>query len=94
MLFFCVFKAPREGETHIFRCGEPMLQMLVVPAEPDIELVDMRVDEKGERELQARRIHESRTTLSADTKWTSASNTVFDGTYRFMMRAAKAGAER
>ena len=92
MLFFCVFKAPREGDTHIFRAGEPMLQMLVVPAEPDIELVTMSLEEQAERELQARRIHESRTTLSADTTWTSASDTVFDGTYRFMMRAAKARA--
>ena len=92
MLFFCVFKAPREGDTHIFRAGEPMLQMLVVPTEPDIELVTMSLEEQAERELQARRIHESRTTLSADTTWTSASDTVFDGTYRFMMRAAKARA--
>ena len=94
MLFFCVFKSPCEGETHVFRSGEPMLQMLVVPAEPDIELVDMPMEEQAERELQARRIHESRTTLSADTHWTSASNTVFDGTYRFMMRAAKAQTDR
>jgi len=28
--------------------------------------------------------------LSADTHWTSASNTVFDGTYRHILRAAKA----
>ncbi len=94
MLFFCVFKAPHEGETHIFRADEPMLQMLVVPAEPDIELVEMPMEERAERELQARRIHESRTTLSADTTWTSASNTVFDGTYRFMMRAAKVQPDR
>lgn len=86
MLFFCVFKSPPEGQTHIFRAGEPMMQLLIVPAEPDIELVDMPEEEKAERELQARRIHESRDTLSADTHWTSASNTVFDGTYRYMMR--------
>ena len=92
MVFFCVFKAPPEGRTHIFRAGEPMLQLIVIPAEPDIELVDMPFEEQAERELQARRIAENRDVLSADTHWTSASNTVFDGTYRFMSRAAKAGA--
>jgi hypothetical protein len=90
MLFFCVFKSPPEGQTHIFRAGEPMMQLIVVPTEPEIELVDMPAEEQAERELQARRIHESRDTLSADTHWTSATRTVFDGTYRFMARAAKA----
>ncbi len=90
MLFFCVFKSPGEGETHIFRAGEPMMQMLVVPEEPDLELVEMPQEEQDERELQARRIHDNRDRLSADTHWTSATKTVFDGTYRFMSRAAKA----
>ena len=31
----------------------------------------------------------SRDTLSADTHWTSSTNTVFDGTYRHIHRAAK-----
>jgi hypothetical protein len=30
--------------------------------------------------------------LSADTQWTSKTNTVFDGTYRHMARAAKSKA--
>jgi hypothetical protein len=40
--------------------------------------------------LQARRIHASRETLSAETHWTSSTNTVFDGSYRHIHRAAKA----
>lgn len=50
----------------------------------------MPTEEAAERELQSRRIHAARTTLSADTTWVSASQTVFDGTYRHMLRAAKA----
>jgi hypothetical protein len=46
--------------------------------------------EAAERELRRRRIHESRETLGADTHWISASNTVFDGTYRRILGAAKA----
>ena len=42
----------------------------------------------AERELQARRIYQSRSTLSAGTEWKSATNTVFDGTYRHILGAA------
>jgi hypothetical protein len=89
MVNFMVFKSPPEGRTHIFRPGEPMAQIVVIPAEPDFEIVPMSEEEAAERELQSRRIHASRDTLSADTHWTSATNTVFDGTYRHIHRAAK-----
>jgi hypothetical protein len=94
MLSFMVFKSPAEGRTHIFRPGEPMAQMIVVPAEPDIELVQMGEEEAAERELQGRRIHASRETLSKETQWASTSNTIFDGTYRHILRAAKARAQQ
>jgi len=90
MLFFMVFKSPAEGRTHIFRPGEPMAQLLIIPEEPNFELVEMGEEEAAERELQARRIYESRATLGAKTQWTSATNTVFDGTYRHILGAAKA----
>lgn len=89
MMFFNVFKAPAEGGMHIFRKDEPFAQVLVIPAQADFALVEMPEDEAAEREVQARRIHKSRETLSADTQWVSASKTVFDGTYRHMLRAAK-----
>ena len=92
MVFFCVFKTPGEGQTHVFRQGEPMLQLIVLPAEADYELVPMGEDEAAERELQSRRIHASRETLGKATHWGSASNTAFDGTYRHILRAAKAQA--
>ena len=50
----------------------------------------MDLEESSERELQARRIHASRDRLSESTRWVSRTETVFDGTYRFMLRAAKA----
>ena len=90
MMFFLVFKSPAEGRTHIFRPGEPFAQIIVVPEEADYTLAEMDEEEAAERELKARRIHEARQTLSADTHWTSASNTAFDGTYRHILRAAKA----
>jgi hypothetical protein len=93
MISFVVFKAPPEGVTHVFRPGEPFMQMIFVPAEPQFELVEMSVEEAAEREMRGRRIHASRETLSKETEWTSSTNTVFDGTYRHILRAAKAKAK-
>ena len=73
------------GKTHIFRPGEPFAQILIVPEEATFDLVPMSDEEAAERELQSRRIFQSRGTLSAETEWTSATNTVFDGTYRHIL---------
>lgn len=89
MISFVVFKAPPQGCTHVFRKGEPFMQILFVPAEPQFELVAMDLEEAAEREMRGRRIHASRDTLSKETMWTSSSNTVFDGTYRHILRAAR-----
>jgi len=89
MMFFCVFKAPLEGQTHIFRPGEPFLHVSVVQADQKLELTEMTADEAAERELQSRRIYASRATLSADTHWVSSTNTAFDGTYRRLAGAAR-----
>jgi hypothetical protein len=89
MIAFVVFKSPAEGRSHIFRPGEPMLQLLVLPVTADFNLVAMDEEEAAEREMRGRRIHASRPTLAADSTWTSSSDTVFDGTYRHLLRAAK-----
>ena len=94
MVNFLVFKAPAEGGTHVFQPGEPFVMVTVVPAEQAVELVDMPEAEAAERELQSRRIHASRSTLSADTQWTSSTNTIFDGTYRRLSGAARSAAAR
>jgi hypothetical protein len=49
----------------------------------------MNEEESAERELQARRIYANRPNLSGDTEWLSSTDTVFDGTYRHLHRAAK-----
>ncbi len=90
MMFFVIFKAPPKGVTHVFRQGEPFIQMIVIPAEPELTLEPMGEEEAAERELRSRRIRDSRPALSENTTWLSSTNTVFDGTYRHMLRAAKA----
>ena len=94
MIFFLVFKSPREGAVHVFRPGEPIAQIIVVPEEADFELAPMPDDEAAERELQSRRIYQSRETLAADSRWVSATNTVFDGTYRRILGAATGRAKK
>jgi hypothetical protein len=89
MIFFVVFKAPAEGQTHIFRPGEPFMQISIVKADEKFDLVEMPEEEAAERELQSRRIYASRSTLTADSQWVSSTNTVFDGTYRRLAGAAK-----
>jgi len=89
MMFFVIFKAPPEGVTHIFRKGEPFASIIVIPAEPDLALEPMGEEEAAERELRARRIRDSRDNLAEGTRWLSTTDTVFDGTYRHMLRAAR-----
>lgn len=94
MTFFLVFKTPVEGQMHIFRGGEPFVQAIVIPEECKLTLQEMTEEEDAQRELQSRRIYNSRSTLSAESQWTSASNTVFDGTYRYILGAAKSRKRR
>ena len=90
MMFFCIFKAPPPGVTHIFRKGEGFISLIVLPADPDLDLVPMTEEEAAQREMRARRLAASRDKLAEGTRWLSSTNTVFDGTYRNMARAVRA----
>ncbi len=94
MIYFVVFKTPLAGQEHVFRPGEPFMQLSVVRADDAPELIEMGEEEAAERELQSRRIYESRETLGADSRWVSATDTVFDGTYRRILAAAKTTRKR
>ena len=59
-------------------------------ADADLALEPMDEAEAAERELQGRRIRDSRPTLAQKTRWVSSTNTEFDGTYRHLLRAARA----
>ncbi|HTQ33940.1 MAG TPA: hypothetical protein VMI30_07205 [Stellaceae bacterium] len=93
MISFVIFKAPPEGRTHVFRPDEPFMQMLFVPSDTEFELVPMDEEEAAEREMRGRRIHASRDTLAEKTTWTSSTDTVFDGTYRNILRIARSQAK-
>jgi hypothetical protein len=90
MMYFAIFKAPPKGATHIFRKGEPFMSLIALPADPELDLQAMPEEEAAERELRSRRLSVSRDSLAQGTRWLSTTNTVFDGTYRQMARAARA----
>ncbi|MES1975384.1 MAG: hypothetical protein V4472_23235 [Pseudomonadota bacterium] len=94
MTFFCIFKAPPPGVTHVFRKGEAFMSIIVLPADPDLQLQPMNADDAAQREMRARRLAASRDALAEGTRWLSSTNTVFDGTYRNMARAARARQKR
>ena len=89
MMYFCIFKAPPKGVTHVFRKGEPYLAVILIPDEPDLELQPMDEGEAAQREMQARRLAANRDALAEGTRWISSTSTVFDGTYRHLFRAVK-----
>lgn len=93
MTYFCIFKAPPAGVTHIFRKGEPFISFVCIPDDPDLTLEPMGAEEAAQREMRARRLAASRDSLAQGTRWLSSTNTVFDGTYRNMARAARAHAK-
>ena len=66
MISRLLFSPPAVGGTHIFRPGEPMLQILIVPVTSDFTPVPMDEEEAAEREMRGRRIHVSRPALAAD----------------------------
>ena len=92
IISFIVFKAPAEGRVHVFRRDEPFMQIMFLPAESQFELIPMDEEEAAEREMRSRRIYASRETLGKASTWTSSTNTVFDATYRQILRAARAKA--
>jgi hypothetical protein len=95
MVFFAIFRAPPPGVMHVFRQGEPMMAFVVIPEDPDIDLAPMAEDDAAQRELRSRRMSISRDRLAEGTRWLSDTQTIFDGTYRNLYRAARArGAPR
>lgn len=88
-IYFCIFKAPPPHATHVFRKGEPMIAFIVVPDDPNLTIQRMDPDEAAQREMRSRRLAASRDQLASGTQWTSDTDTVFDGTYRNMARAAR-----
>ncbi|HSU15727.1 MAG TPA: hypothetical protein VLK66_16580 [Longimicrobium sp.] len=88
-MFFAVFKAPRPGETHVFRPGEPFAQLLVVPASAGYTLTPMEEEEAEERRTQEQQVS-SLKWLLAKHIWRADSGLWFDDTYKQLQRIHRA----
>jgi hypothetical protein len=90
-IFFVVFKAPREGETHIFREGEPYGQVLFVPQKNNVEFVPFTDEERIQRESRDRKISEHGDKIS-NHSWKDHKCLKFDDKYKVLSSSyAKGG---
>ncbi len=79
MMFFCIFKAPPKGVTHVFRKDEPFMSLIVLPAEPDLDLQPMTEEEAaGPRDSRPAHRRQSRHPCAKAPRWLSTTNTIFD----------------
>lgn len=92
-IFFVVFKAPREGETHIFRPGEPYGQVLFVPQKNNFRFEPFAPEECRIRETRDTRISDHGRKIS-NHSWHDHKMLTFDDKYKVLASAyAKGGYE-
>ena len=84
-LTFVVFRAPRVGERHVFRKGEPFAQVLFVPKVVQYELTEMTDAENDARRRLERDIQESRLEI-AEHVWRHPDNVSFNNHYKVLSR--------
>ena len=82
-IFFVVFKAPREGEVHIFRPGEPYGQVLFLPQKNNVQFIPFSEEEAKERETRDRRIGEHGQRIAKHV-WVDNKSQTFDDKYKVL----------
>jgi len=88
---FVVFKAPRPGERHTFRKGEPYVQITFVPQHRNYDTQEMTAEENVARREQEQGIVKAKSFIANDV-WYNGSGAEFNDHYRVLARAfAKEG---
>src|SRR5262249_12114480 len=83
---FVVFRGPRQGQRHIFRKGEPFVQILVVPKRMDYDLTEMTSAEGTKRRELAGTIQRLKSDI-AENIWHNPDNNEFNNHYKVLARA-------
>jgi tetratricopeptide (TPR) repeat protein len=83
---FVVFRAPRPGERHVFRKGEPYAQILFVPQQVRYELTRMEPAQEAERRELERSITAARSEIATN-RWLNPSGNEFNNHYKVLARA-------
>ena len=89
-MFFLVFKVPAPGETHVFRPGEPVAQLLAVPAQATYALAEMPPEQVDDRNSQDRQMT-SMGFFVAKHIWRAENGHWFDDKYKQLLRIFRAG---
>src|SRR5205823_904403 len=78
---FVVFRAPRPGQRHIFRKGEPYAQLLFLPKDVQYHTAEMAPDEAARRRELASAMTVARGDI-ADHSWQDCDGAVLDNHYK------------
>lgn len=85
-IFFIVFKAPAEGQMHIFKKGEPYGQILIVPKKSQYNLTEMSAEDKIKRSNLDNNINKFKDQI-AKNKWKDHKGNSFDDKYKQLASA-------
>ncbi|HWY88112.1 MAG TPA: tetratricopeptide repeat protein [Gemmataceae bacterium] len=85
-MVFVVFRAPPQGQRHVFRKGEPFVQIIFVPQRLKYEMVKMSAEEAGQRRDLEQAIEAARLDF-ADNVWHNPAGSVFSNYYKVLARA-------
>jgi hypothetical protein len=85
-IFFVVFKAPKEGEMHIFRHGEPYGQVLFVPEKSNFSFVQMTMEEEKVRSDRERCLSDHGSKICTHA-WRDNKGNQFDNKYKVLSSA-------
>src|SRR5206468_1564704 len=83
---FVVFRAPRPGQRHIFRKGEPFVQLLFVPQRMKYEIVKLNPEEEARRRAREQGIQVARFEI-AENIWRHPDGGQFNNHYKVLARA-------
>jgi hypothetical protein len=89
-IFFVVFKAPRPGERHVFRKGEPYAQILVLPDRATYDAREMTATEILRRAARDTQIVDHGTKIANHSYIDHAGNK-FNNKYRVLSKECKKG---
>lgn len=85
-IFFVVFKAPKEGEIHIFREGEPYGQVLFVPEKSNFTFQQMTPEEEKIRSDRERALSSQGSKICTHA-WRDHKGNSFDNKYKVLASA-------
>lgn len=91
-IFFVAFKAPRPGETHVFRTGEAYAQILVVPKRVAYDIRPMTHEEQRSRAAFDASVSKLGKELSR-VVWKDHLGNTFDDKYKMLKKAFDRGGD-